>query len=296
MIKTVRIIGIPIDLGQEHRGVDMGPIAIRYAGLGRKIRALGYSTKDSGNINVPGHYTLTTTHLDERIIPIEKACRRAYALGQKAIQKKEIPIFLGGDHSVAIGTVGGVTHNNECGVIWIDAHGDANTPKSSPSGNIHGMALATLLGKGPKKLRNVGRKGPKIKASNVVMIGIRELDHLEKTYLANSGCHVYTMRAIDERGIYDIMQEALTKLSHLTNIHVSLDMDAIDPQEAPGVGTPSPGGITYREAQLIMETLADSGKVQSADVVEINPILDIQNRTAQVAVTLITSLLGKSII
>ncbi len=285
-----------MDLGQKHRGVDMGPIAIRYAGLAKKLRNIGYHTKDSGNINVPGHYTLSTTRMDERIIPIEKACQKAYTLGRKAIKKGEFPLFLGGDHSAAIGTIGGITHYGECGVIWIDAHGDFNTPKSSPSGNIHGMTLAVLLGKGLKKLINVGRVGPKIKASNVVLIGIRDLDHMEKSYLANSGCHIYTMRDIDERGIFNVMQEALTKISPLNKIHVSLDMDAIDPQEAPGVGTPSHGGISYREAQLIMETLADTGKVQSADVVEVNPILDIQNRTAQVAVSLVASLFGKSIL
>ncbi len=193
------------------------------------------------------------------------------------------------------GTIGGVTHAQECGVIWIDAHGDFNTPKSSPSGNIHGMTLAILLGRGPKKLVDIGREGPKINAPNVILLGVRDLDQEEKDLLSNSGCHVYTMRDIDERGIYYIMQEALTKVSHLKRVHVSLDMDALDPQEAPGVGTPSHGGISYREAQLIMETLADTGKVRSADVVEVNPILDIQNRTAQVAVSLIASLLGKSI-
>ncbi len=296
MLKTVRIIGIPMDLGQKHRGVDMGPIAIRYAGLSRKLQELGYLTQDAGNIHVPGHYTLSDLGFEERILHIEKACKKAYQIGRKAIKKGEIPLFLGGDHSSAIGTIGGVTHKKDCGIIWIDAHGDFNTPKTSPSGNIHGMTLAILLGRGPKKLIDVGRKGAKLKAENIVLIGVRDLDLQEKNFLNDSGCHVYTMKEIDERGMHTVLQEALTKISHLKKLHLSLDMDAIDPQEAPGVGTPSHGGITYREAQLIMETLAQTKKIQSADVVEVNPILDIQNKTAQVAVSLITSLFGKSIL
>ncbi len=296
MAKTVRIIGIPMDLGQKHRGVDMGPIAIRYAGLSSKLRELGYLTRDAGNLNVPGHYTLSNTDMNERIHPIEDACQKAYKLGREAIDKGEIPLFLGGDHSAAIGTIGGVTHRGECGIIWIDAHGDFNTSKTSPSGNIHGMTLSILLGRGPKKLVDLGRKGPKIRAENVVLLGVRDLDRKEKILLNDSGCHVYTMREIDERGMHAVLKDALAKINGMQTIHVSLDMDAIDPQEAPGVGTPSHGGITYREAHMIMETLADTGKLQSADVVEVNPILDIQNRTAQIAVSLIASLFGKSIL
>ncbi len=296
MEKTVNIIGIPMDLGQKHRGVDMAPVAIRYAGLARKLQRLGYQTKDSGNINVPGHYTLSNTSLNERLVPIKQACEVAYELGKNAIQNGEFPLFLGGDHSAAIGTIGGVTHDKDYGLIWVDAHGDFNTPQTSDSGNIHGMALAVLLGNGPDELVNVGRKGPKISPENVILIGTRDLDGEEKKLLSNSGCTVYTMRDIDELGMHVILRKALTKLSHLDNIHLSLDMDAVDPQEAPGVGTPSHGGLTYREAQLIMETICDSGKLQSADVMEVNPILDTQNRTAQVAVSLLASLFGKSII
>jgi arginase len=292
----IRIIGIPMDLGQKHRGVDMGPVAIRYAGLAVKLQTLGYQTRDSGNINIPGHYTLLDTRLSERIIPIKKACAKAYALGQEARKNGEIPIFLGGDHSASIGTIGGVTHEATCGLIWVDAHGDFNTPETSDTGNIHGMSLSILLGKGPNELINVGRKGPKLVAENVVLIGIRDLDREEKTLLKNSGCTVYTMRDIDELGMHRVLRETLNKLGHLATIHLSLDMDAIDPQEAPGVGTPSPGGLTYREAQLIMETLADSGKLQSVDVMEINPILDHCNKTAQVAVSLLASLFGKRIL
>lgn len=296
MKKTVNIIGIPMDLGQLHRGVDMAPVAIRYAGLASKLRKLGYKTKDSGNINIPGHYTLRSTSFEERLVPIQKGCKKAYKLGAEAIENGEIPLFLGGDHSASIGTIGGVTHNRECGIIWVDAHGDFNTPKTSTSGNIHGMALAVLLGQGPRELVNVGRKGPKVKPENVVMIGTRDLDSEERKLIAGSGCTVFTMREIDELGMHVILRKTLKKLGNLPSIHLSLDMDAIDPQEAPGVGTPSHGGLTYREAQLIMETLCDSGKLQSADVMEVNPILDIKNQTAQIAVSLVASLFGKSII
>lgn len=296
MKQTVNIIGIPMDLGQKHRGVDMAPVAIRYAGLAQKLRDLGYKTKDSGNINIPGHYTLRNTSFAERLIPIQKGCKKAYKLGAEAISNGEIPLFLGGDHSASIGSIGGVTHERDCGLIWVDAHGDFNTPETSASGNIHGMALAVLLGKGPKELVNIGRKGPKIPPENVVMIGVRDLDPQEKTLLSQSGCTVFTMRDIDELGMHAILRKTLQLLEHQPKIHLSLDMDAIDPQEAPGVGTPSHGGLTYREAQLIMETICDSNKLQSVDVMEANPILDNKNQTAQVAVSLLASLFGKSII
>jgi arginase len=296
MQPTISIIGIPMDLGQTHRGVDMAPVAIRYAGLARKLRSLGYSTIDHGNIDVPGHYTLTSTHYEERLIPIKEACEKAYRLGAEAIKNGEIPLFLGGDHSAAIGSIGGVTHESPCGLIWVDAHGDFNTPETSASQNIHGMALAVLLGNGSQQLVDVGRPGAKLAPENVIMIGVRDLDAEEKRLLGSSGCTVYTMRDVDELGMHTVLRNALKKLENIPKIHLSLDMDAIDPQEAPGVGTPSPGGLTYREAQLIMETLCDSGKLQSADVMEANPILDTKNRTAQVAVSLLTSLFGKSII
>lgn len=296
MQPTISIIGIPMDLGQTHRGVDMAPVAIRYAGLAAKLRSLGYSTIDHGNIDVPGHYTLTSTHYEERLIPIKEACEKAYSLGAEAIRNREIPLFLGGDHSAAIGSIGGVTHQSPCGLIWVDAHGDFNTPETSASQNIHGMALAVLLGNGSQQLVNVGRPGAKMAPENVIMIGVRDLDAEEKRLLGSSGCTVYTMRDVDELGMHTVLRNALKKLENIPKIHLSLDMDAIDPQEAPGVGTPSPGGLTYREAQLIMETLCDSGKLQSADVMEANPILDTKNRTAQVAVSLLASLFGKSII
>lgn len=296
MSRNVRIIGVPMDLGQSHRGVDMGPSALRYAGLLGTLIRQGYQVKDSGDIHVLSHYTLRDTSLVKRLPPIEKACETVYKAGVKAIKNNEIPIFLGGDHSIAIGSIGGISHEQECGLIWLDAHGDFNTPETSPSGNVHGMGLATLMGFGAPELVNVGRPGPKLKGKNVVLIGVRDLDEKEKILLKQSGCTVYTMREIDERGIHIILKKALKKLSHLQRIHVSFDVDSIDPMEAPGVGTPVRGGLTYRESELIMETIADTQKLCSLDLVEVNPILDTQNSTAQMVISLVASLFGKSIL
>jgi len=207
-----------------------------------------------------------------------------------------IPLFLGGDHSLAIGTIGGVSHSNPTGVIWIDAHGDANSPQTSPSGNIHGMPVSTLLGEGFPELVNVGRPGAKLVGKDLVMIGVRDLDAGERNWLKQSGISVYTMRDLDERGMGAIIRDALQRLEHCSRLHVSLDMDCLDPDVAPGVGTPSPGGLNYREAQLLMEIIADCGKLSSVDVVEINPILDHENRTSKMAVELLASLFGKSIL
>lgn len=296
MKKTVRIIGVPMDLGQNHRGVDMGPSAIRYANLAKQLQDLGYATIDGGDIAIPGHYALSNASLQERLPLIRNGCQAAYELGRHAIEADEIPIFLGGDHSASIGTVGGVTHSTEIGLIWVDAHGDFNTPESSKSHNVHGMALATLLGLGSPELVNVGRPGAKVKPENVALVGIRELDDEEKVLVKNSGCTVFTMRDVDELGIREIFSRILGKFEHLKNIHISLDLDVMDPLDAPGVGTPSQGGLTYREGQLIMEILADTNKLHSIDIMEINPILDIQNRTAQMAVNLVASLFGKKIL
>ena len=274
----------------------MGPSAVRYANLSRSLEALGYTCLDNGDITIPGHYALSDTSIEKRLPLIEKACKRAYELGRQAIDAGEIPIFLGGDHSASIGTVGGVTHGCDVGLIWIDAHGDFNTPESSYSQNVHGMALATLLGLGAKELVNVGRPGPKVKPENTVMIGIRDLDPEEKILIKQSGCTVFTMRDVDEMGIRAVLTQTLKILKNLEKIHISLDLDVMDPLDAPGVGTPSQGGLTYREGQLIMEILSDTQKLHSVDIMEINPILDIQNRTAQMAVNLLSSLFGKKII
>ena len=293
--KVIRIIGVPIDLGQNQRGVDMGPSAIRYAGLSAKLKALGYELHDGGNIYVPVRDSLTEGGGTDFLGAVQQVCQETYEAAAKAVAAGEIPLFLGGDHSLSIGTIGGVTTQEPVGVIWVDAHGDSNTPESSPSGNIHGMPVATLLGDGYPELVNIGRPGAKIAAEDVVMIGIRDLDGQERSWLKKHGVRVYTMRDLDERGMGEVMREALDYLGNHTRLHVSIDMDALDPNIAPGVGTPSAGGLSCREAQLLMEIVADTDKLASADIVEINPILDLQNRTAKMAVGLATSLFGKSI-
>ena len=293
--KTIRIIGIPLDLGQQRRGVNMGPSAIRYAGLSEKLKRLGFKLRDSGNLFVPVRDSLDEDQQGNFLQSIAVVCESAYQAGAQAVRDGEIPLFIGGDHSLAIGTIGGVTDQQPCGVIWVDAHGDANSPQGSPSGNIHGMPVATLLGNGFPELLNVGRPGAKLQARDLVLIGIRDLDADERSFLKQNGASVYTMRDIDERGMGAVIREALQRLEHLERIHLSLDMDSLEPIQAPGVGTPVPGGLSYREAQLLMEIVADSGKLSSADVVEVNPILDHQNRTAEMAVELLASLFGESI-
>ncbi len=295
MKKIIRIIGAPMDLGQSRRGVDMGPSAIRYAGLSERLRDLGYEVEDIGNIRVPVRDELQEAQGVRFLAAIRKACEKLYARGQDAIAQKRLPLFLGGDHSMSIGTIGGVTHASPCGVIWIDAHGDFNLPETSPSGNIHGMPLAILTGRGHAELTNLGRPGAKLDSQGIVLIGIRALDAKERALLRQSGLTVFTMRDIDERGIAAVAGEALEKLSHLSRIHVSLDIDSLDPNEAPGAGTLAPGGLTYREAHLLMEILADSRKIGSMDIVEINPILDEHNKTARIAVEMASSLLGAHI-
>jgi arginase len=227
---------------------------------------------------------------------VRAACEIVYETGRTAISEGHLPIFLGGDHSIAVGTVGGVTETGDVGLLWIDAHGDFNTPDTSPSGNLHGMPLAALMGLGDPALVNLGRPGAKLRPSRVILIGIRDLDPQERLLLRKSGVGVYTMREIDERGIAAVAHEAIRRLSHVARLHISLDMDSLDPLDAPGVGTPVTGGLTYREAHLLMEIIADSGKVGSLDVVEINTILDHRNKTAEMAVELVASLLGQRIL
>jgi arginase len=296
MKTNIRIIGVPVDLGQAQRGVDLGPGALRYAGISARLAALGYEVQDIGNLPVPVRDELNG-ELEQHYLPsILKVCDAVYRAGRTAVEEGYIPVFLGGDHSLAVGSIGGVSHHEPAGLIWIDAHGDFNTPETTPSGNIHGMCLAALLGEGFWELAQVGRRGPKLQASDVVMIGIRELDPQEKERLRQSGIAVFTMRDIDERGMARVAREALNKLSHLKRLHVSLDLDGLDPMEVPGVGTTSPGGLTYREAQLLMEIIGDTRQLCSMDIVEINPILDNKNRTAEIAVELAASLFGKKII
>jgi arginase len=292
MKKNIEIIGAPVDLGQTHRGVEMGPAAIRYAKLLTRLQSLGFNVTDKGNIQVPVRDSVPETSL---VNEIHRANESLYQAAVDAVKNNCQPIFLGGDHSIAIGTVGGITHEEPAGLIWVDAHGDFNTPDISPSGNIHGMSLAVLTGNGLPELVDIGRKGPKVRPEDVVVIGVRDLDPNEKRSLKESGVTVYTMRDIDEEGISVVARKALKQLDHLHRIHVSLDIDSLDPIEAPGVGTPVNGGLTFREAHLLMEIIADSKQLTSMDIVEINPIIDHQNQTANIAVDLAISLFGSRI-
>lgn len=296
MNKAVRIIGVPIDLGQNKRGVDMGPAALRYAGLAANLAELGYQVQDSGNIAVPIRGTVSNEEGQNFLPSIRSTCQEVYAAARLAVEQGQIPLFIGGDHTLAIGSIGGITHRKPAGLIWIDAHGDFNTPQSTLTNNIHGMTLAVLMGDGYPELVDIGRPGPKLAAADVVMIGIRDLDPQERVRLKESGITVYTMRDIDERGMGAITREALERLEHRERLHVSLDMDALDPQVGPGVGTLAPGGITCREAQLLMEIIADTERCIGLDIVEINPVFDHHNQTARLAVELTASLFGKRIL
>lgn len=294
--ETVRIIGVPMDLGQNRRGVDMGPSALRYAGLQSRLERLGHLVHDDGNLAVPNPEEQIAEGSGRRLKTVTAVCNKIYTLANKFMADGNFCIFLGGDHSISIGTIAAAAHKGSVGVIWVDAHGDFNTHESSPSGNIHGMPVAALVGLGNESLINVGYPGPKLSPSQIVQIGIRDLDLRERDQLLNCGISVFTMRHIDELGTATIARQALDRLRHMDHIHISLDMDSLDPDEAPGVGTPVPGGLTYREAHLLMEIFGDSQRVQSLDIVEINPILDDMNKTAELAVELAASLLGQRIL
>jgi arginase len=302
--RNVKIVGVPMDLGQQRRGVDMGPSAVRYAGLYDRLVQLGHTVHDIGNIPVAGRdeddvrrerWVETDGGGLRHLHAVTAACRAIYAVASTCA-RDDFPIFLGGDHALAIGTISGMAAHGPLGVIWIDAHGDYNTPETTPSGNIHGMPMAALSGLGHPDLVNLGAPGAKLRPQDIVMIAIRDLDVQERIALAHSGIIVYTMRDIDELGMAMVARRALARLNRLHRIHISLDMDALEPTVAPGVGTPVTGGLTFREAHLLMEILAESEKVCSLDVVEVNPILDEGNRTAEVAVALIASLLGQQIL
>ena len=296
MNRAVQIIGVPIDLGQSHRGVDLGPGALRYAGLASRLEKLGYAVFDSGNLSVPVRESVLHEQHENYLPSILNVCKAACLAGQQALAQGRIPIFLGGDHSMSIGTISGIVSGGSVGILWIDAHGDFHTEESSPTKNIHGMSLAILLGHGYPELVAIGGPQATLHPQDVVMIGVRDLEAGERQRLRESGVAVYTMRDIDERGMRAIAAETLFKLRHKHRLHVSLDIDSLDPQASPGAGTLVPGGLTYREAQLLMEMIADSGLLGSLDIVEINPILDNRNKTAETAVELTASLFGKRII
>jgi arginase len=299
----IRILGVPLDLGQERRGVDMGPSAVRAAGLNSALKALGHKVEDAGNIHVkiPEEQHFGDRHakyLNEIAETSQEVAHRIY----QTLEAGYFPLSLGGDHSVAIGTQAGVAkfyrdREKTVGLLWIDAHADMNTPESSPSGNVHGMPFAATLGIGPEPLTQIFGFSPKVQAKHCVLIGARNLDSPERTHVKESGINVFTMRDIDEQGMRTVMEKSLGLATEGTaGFIVSFDMDVLDPDEAPGVGTPVRGGITFREAHLAMEMIADSKKMVALEVVEINPIIDIGNRTAALGVGLVTSALGKKIL
>jgi arginase len=303
MPQKVRIIGVPMDLGQSRRGVDMGPSALRVAGLQARMKQLGHQVEDIGNIAVKQpeeqHYgEKRAKYLNE----IAETCRGLGDLVQKTLDEGFVPVVLGGDHSIAIGVMSGVSgayrkQQKRIGYVWLDAHGDMNTPESSPSGNVHGMPLASVMGYGAPELVELMGFKPKVEPRNVALVGVRELDSKEKRLVKESGVHVFTMRDIDERGLREVMSEALRFAADETDgISVSLDMDFVDPSDAPGVGTPVRGGATYREAHLAMEMICDTEAMVSLEIVEINPVIDEHNTTALLGVELVLSSLGKKIL
>jgi len=301
--KKIRVIGVPLDLGQSRRGVDMGPSAVRVAGLEARLEALGFVVEDAGNIAVALPEQKKEGHPRAKYLKeITATCTKHAELVLKTLEAGKTPIVLGGDHSVAAGTVAGVAEffrkqNQKLGLLWIDAHTDINTPESSPSGNVHGMPLAAIMGLGPPELANIFGFSPKVAPENCVLVGVRDIDAAEKENVRRAGIEVYTMRDIDERGMRAVMEDALRAAGRGTaGYHVSLDMDWVDPEDAPGVGTPVRGGATYREAHLAMEIIADHGRLTSFEIVEVNPVIDEHNRTADLAVELTLSVFGKKIL
>ena len=301
--RKIRVIGVPLDLGQSRRGVDMGPSAVRVAGLEARLEALGHVVEDAGNVSVAiAEQKKEGDPSAKYLKEITATCTKHAELVVKTLEAGKVPITLGGDHSIAAGTVAGVAEfyrrqNQKIGLIWIDAHTDVNTPDSSPSGNVHGMPLAAIMGLGPPELSNIFDFSPKVTPENCVLVGVRDIDAIEKENVRKTGIHVFTMRDIDERGMRTVMEEALRAAGRGTaGYHVSLDMDWVDPEDAPGVGTPVRGGATYREAHLAMEIIADHGRLTSFEIVEVNPVIDEHNQTANLAVELTLSVFGKKIL
>ncbi|RHW34802.1 arginase [Neobacillus notoginsengisoli] len=298
-MKKLSIIGMPMDLGQLRRGVDMGPSAIRYAEVVDRLRGLFEEIEDLGDIPVGRPEVVIDQQ--SKLRNLELITKKSEILAteiDKVVEKGSFPLILGGDHSIAIGTLAGVSrHYENLGVIWYDAHGDLNTAETSPTGNIHGMPLAVSLGIGHKLLTELGGYSPKVKPENVVIIGARALDDGEKELIKETGIKVYTMHEIDRMGMAKVMEETIAYLKERTDgVHLSLDLDGLDPLDAPGVGTPVIGGITYRESHLAMEMLAEAEIITSAEFVEVNPILDEKNKTARVAVELMGSLFGENLL
>jgi arginase len=302
-MKSVNIIGVPLDLGAGRRGVDMGPSAVRVADLNKKLAGLGYTVEDAGNVPVriaeTQHFG---DHQSKFLKEITEVCEHLAQLVEKALVRDFLPVVLGGDHSIAMGTLAGAAKHFQktsqgLGLIWFDAHADFNTPETSPSGNVHGMPLAAVVGVGPGELTSLYNVCPKIKPQNTALVGVRDIDTAEKELLASSAVRVFTMRDIDERGMRSVVEEAIKiATQHTAGLAVSWDMDFLDPSFAPGVGTPVKGGASYRESHLAMEMIADTSKLLSLELVEVNPVLDHMNATASLGVELILSALGKKIL
>ena len=303
-MRSVHIVGVPLDLGGNRRGVDMGPSAFRIAGLGERVAALGCVVSDKGDLPAP--IPETRQRRDERkkyVADIAKVCQKLYQTALESLEEGAVPVVLGGDHSLAAGSVAAAatwartTRELPIGLLWVDAHGDMNTPATSPSGNVHGMPLAALLGPEPAELAAIGGPPPKVLPAHTVIIGVRNLDETEKQAVRASHVHVFTMKDIDRQGIASVVEQAVSLAGNGTaGIHVSFDMDVCDPLIAPGVGTPVKGGLDYREAHMVMEIVADSGLLTSLDMVEVNPTLDMQNATAQLGTELVLSALGMKIL
>lgn len=303
MSQKIRIIGVPMDLGASRRGVDMGPSALRVAGLQARIKQLGHQVEDIGNIPVKQPEEMSYGEKRAKYIEeIADACKDLATAVQKSLEDGYLPLVLGGDHSIAVGSISGVgahfrKEKKSIGCIWLDAHSDMNTPETSPSGNVHGMPLSAIMGYGTEELYDLFGYKPKIEPQNVALVGVRDLDSHEKKFIKKLGVKAFTMREIDERGMREVMSDALKyAMDDTDGIVVSLDMDFVDPSDAPGVGTPVRGGVTYREAHLALEMIADSEAMVSMEVVEINPVIDEHNRTALLGVELVLSGLGKKIL
>ncbi|WP_184403546.1 arginase [Geomicrobium halophilum] len=296
MDKKISMVGVPLDLGQNRRGVDMGPSAIRYAGAFERLKLLGYDVCDHGDLTVPVPYVSASEEDLKYLSAVVDTNRVLAAKTDRIVAAQEFPLILGGDHSIAIGSLAGISkHYEELGVIWYDAHGDLNTAETSLTGNIHGMPLAASLGLGHESLTAISGDTPAIKPENIVIIGARALDDAEKMLVRKSNMNVFTMHEVDRLGMSEVIRQTIGYLSHCDGIHVSLDLDGLDPIDAPGVGTPVVGGISYRESHLAMEMLHEANRITSCEFVEVNPILDEKNKTAEAAVALMGSLFGEKL-
>ncbi len=299
----VHVMGVPMDLGSGRRGVDMGPSAIRIAGVAQRLTELGHKVVDEGDVVIKNMEELKVGNARARYLPeIARASAILARKTERIMGLGHFPLLLGGDHSIAIGSISGIAafargQADRVGVLWIDAHGDINTPDTSPSGNIHGMPLAVVLGYGPPELTSICGPAPKVGPANVALVGIRSLDTGEKKRLRETGVQVHTMADIDRHGVHRVMKKAISQATDGTDfVHVSMDLDAVDPAVAPGVGTPVKGGLAYREAHLVMELIADAGVMSSLELVEVNPILDQHNASAEFAVELVQTAFGKKIL